>query len=104
MELTNPTWLNTSDVCTFEHVIQISGLQRHVLVELVETGIIAPTGDDQGSLLFHTECIVLARQARQLQDDFELDAAGVVLAMNLLRRIRRLEARVDDLLARLPGQ
>lgn len=102
MNITKTVWLNSSDVCSFEHVLEVSGIQRDDLLELVEAGVIQPTRRQHDTWLFHTESIVVARQARRLRDDFDLDTAGLALAMNLLGRIRRLEAQIDKLHAQLP--
>jgi len=44
--------------------------------------------------MFYTECIVVARKARRLRDDFELNADGVALVLNLLRRVDALESEL----------
>ncbi|WP_369125181.1 chaperone modulator CbpM, partial [Cryobacterium sp. RTS3] len=43
-----------------------------------------------------------ARTARRLRDDFELDGHGLAVALNLLRRIRELEAQLTHAQAKLP--
>lgn len=102
MQTDETIWLNSVDICSFEHVANVSGLQRNALLALVEAGVIEPANQAPGTDQFHTECIVVARRARKLQDDFELDVQGLVLAMNLLRRIQRLEAQLEALHARMP--
>ena len=44
----------------------------------------------------------VARLARRLRDDFELDRAGLALALRLMQRIDTLEQEVERLRARLP--
>jgi chaperone modulatory protein CbpM len=44
----------------------------------------------------------VARLARRLRDDFELDRAGLALALRLMQRIDSLEQEVERLRARLP--
>lgn len=102
MKMTTTIWLNSNDLCSFEHVVEVSGIQHSDLLELVDAGVIQPTGKDDGGYVFHTECIVVARRARRLRDDFELDTQGLALAMTLLGRIQRLEDQLDNLYARLP--
>lgn len=108
IQITESVWLNTSDICSFEHLVAVSGLTRDDLLNLVEAGIIEPSnqelnifsGDPEG-YFFHTNSIVIARTARRLRDDFELDAHGLALALNLKRRIDRLEAELNSLRAKL---
>ncbi|MDX3893185.1 chaperone modulator CbpM [Pusillimonas sp.] len=100
-QITESVWLNASDICSFEHVVEVSGLSPQELRELIETGIIEPSNDDPGNYFFHTQCIVVARKARRLRDDFELDTRGLALALNLLRRVDDLETEIARLRARL---
>ena len=100
-QITESIWLNTSDICSFEHVLEVSGLSAAELRELVEAGIIQPSNNDPGNYFFYTECIVVARKARRLRDDFELDTRGLALALNLLRRVDSLEAEIARLRARM---
>ncbi|NYT69953.1 chaperone modulator CbpM [Pusillimonas noertemannii] len=99
--ITESVWLNASDICSFEHVVEVSGLSPQELRELVETGVIEPSNDDPGNYFFHTQCIVVARKARRLRDDFELDTRGLAVALNLLRRVDDLESEIARLRARL---
>lgn len=103
-QIAETVWLNTSDICSFEHIIEVSGLSPNELVELVDTGVIEPSNHDPKNYFFHTECIVVARRARRLRDDFELDAQGLALALSLLRRVESLEAEITRLRARLMGK
>lgn len=98
---TEVVWLNASDLCSFEHVLEVSGLTEAELRDLVEMGVIQPTRQDPGRNYFHTECIVVARRARRLRDDFDLDAQGLALALSLLNRIEGLEAQLEQMRARL---
>ncbi len=102
MNITKAIWLNSSDVCSFEHVVSVSGIEHDDLLELIDAGVIQPKGTERGSYVLHTECIVVARQARRLRDDFELNRQGLALAMTLLDRVRKLEEQLDDLQARSP--
>ena len=99
--ITESVWLNTSDICSFEHVVEVSGLSAAELHELIETGVIQPSNDDPANYFFHTQCIVVARKARRLRDDFELDTRGLSLALSLLRRMEDLEAEIAYLRARV---
>lgn len=102
MNITKAVWLNSSDVCSLEHVVSVSGIEHDDLLELIDAGVIQPKETQHGSYVLHTECIVLARQARRLRDDFELNRQGLALAMTLLGRVRKLEQQLDDLHARSP--
>jgi chaperone modulatory protein CbpM len=99
--ITETIWVSASTECSFDHLIEVSGLLRDELHALIEAGVITPSDPDPQHVVFHTECIVFVRVARRLRDDFELDARGLALAMTLRRRIDELEAELASLRARL---
>src|ERR1019366_9307900 len=100
--LVEAVWLNESEVCSLDDLLQASGLSQEELQEFIESGVIEPVERDADARVFRANCIVVARTARRLRDDFELDTHGVAVALNLLRRIRELEAELEDVYARLP--
>ncbi len=105
VQITESVWLNASDICSFDHLAQVSGLGPDHLLALVEAGVLEPTNQDPHNYYFSIDCIVIARRARRLRDDFDLDPDGMALAVNLLRRINDLEAQVNDLHAKFnPGR
>jgi chaperone modulatory protein CbpM len=97
--LVEAVWLNDIALCSLDELAEFSGLSHDELAELVAIGAIEP---DSGSALFRAQTIVLARTARRLRDDFELDTHGVAMALNLLQRIHALEARLAAMDAKLP--
>jgi chaperone modulatory protein CbpM len=100
--LAEAVWLNESELCSLDDLLQASGLSAQELQEFIESGVIEPVERDAETHVFRATCIVVARTARRLRDDFELDTRGVAVALNLLRRIRELEAELEDVYARLP--
>ena len=53
--------------------------------------------------LYSAECIAVARMAFRLRHDLELGLDGLALVVDLLQRMRRLEAELGELRARFPG-
>ena len=95
IQITESIWLNTTESCTLEQLLEASGLTRTDLQDLIDLGAIEPTNQDPDHYLFRADCIVIARTARRLRDDFELNAAGLALALNLLQRIDELEEEIN---------
>jgi chaperone modulatory protein CbpM len=95
-------WLTEAAVCSFDELLEYSGLAADELVGLVECGMIVAADDASHHRIFHLSAIPVARTARRLRDDFELDASGLALALDLLRRIDELEAQLREAHARLP--
>ncbi len=94
LHITESIWLNTTDTCSFEHIVEVSGLTRNDLLSLVEADIITPAQGAHERDTFQSDCIVLARTAKRLQEDFELNIDGLILAVSLVQRIHRLEAQL----------
>ena len=99
--VTETVWLNASDICSLDHIVEVSGLSTDDVLDLVDAGVLEPSNDDRTHYFFHTECVVIARKARRLRDDFELDNDSLALAMRLLARVDALEAELQALRARL---
>lgn len=100
-------WLNDGEVCSAQHLAEVSGLSVEEIEELVEMGVLSPVEapgvqvSSVQSRSFHLRCIVTVKAARRLRDDFELDRNGMVLALTLLQRIDALQDEVGALRARI---
>ncbi|NQX88653.1 MAG: chaperone modulatory protein CbpM [Halioglobus sp.] len=87
--------LTVVEVCQCEH------LTYEAVVEIVETGIIHPMGDEPRNWEFDTQMMGVLRKAHRLQRDLEMDWNSVALALRLLHdlEIARAEnARLRQLL------
>lgn len=100
-DITESVWLNTSDICSLEHIAEVSGLSQEDILDLVHTGVLPPSSHDRDTYFFYTECVVIAHRARRLRDDFELDTQGLAVAMRLLRRVDELETELANVKTRL---
>lgn len=94
-------WLNEEGVCSAQLLLEFSGLSADELEDLVENGVITPIDIAAQPHSFQLRYVSVARLARKLRDDFELDRRGVTLAMTLIHRIDELEAERNTLQARL---
>jgi chaperone modulatory protein CbpM len=103
MQVTHAVWLNDTQVCSIDHLVEVTGLSREEIDDLVGSGLIAPADAATQPPCFHLVHVVTLRQARRLKDDFQLDRNGVALAMTLLRRIEALEQALLAAQSRLPG-
>ncbi len=104
VEITQAVWLHECEDCTLDDLSAISGLTRDELEELVATGLLQPAAAHATNPRFRAECVIVARTARRLRDDFELDRQGLTVAVSLLGRIRALEAELNALRAALGAQ
>ena len=95
-------WLHEEHKLLLEELCELSGLSETELRELVDYGVLAPVDSDARHWSFRADRLVLARSARRLREDFELDPHGVALVLTLLERVHDLEAELRDLRAKLP--
>lgn len=91
LQVVDALWLGEVEVCTIEHLAEVSGLSLEEVEDLAVSGVIWPADAAAQPRCFHLLHVVTVRQARRLRDDFELDSNGVALAMTLLRRVKVLE-------------
>jgi hypothetical protein len=96
-------WLHEQHELLLEELCELSGLSEIELRELVDYGVLAPIDSDALHWTFSADRLVVARSARRLRKDFDLDPNGVALVVTLLERVRDLEEELRDLRAKLPG-
>ena len=86
-------WLNETERCSVDELARRSGLSAAEITELAQAGALAALDANT----FQASSVTLARRARRLRDDFELDTDALCVAVRLLQRILDLEQRLDDL-------
>lgn len=99
---TEVVWLDEHRVVSLEELVELSGLSRSELLELVQGGAIAVREERGTRYTFSAQAISVARTAGRLRDELELDMAGLGVALRLLERVRTLEAEIAQLRAMLP--
>jgi len=96
-------WLHERLELALEELCELSGLSETELRELVDYGVLAPIDPDARHWAFGADRLVIARSARRLREDLDLDPSAVALVVTLLERVRDLETELRDLRAKLPG-
>jgi chaperone modulatory protein CbpM len=90
------------DRMRLSELADLAGISEAELLELVDCGALAPASGAPGQWVFGMRSLAVARTARRLGEDFELEPHGVALLLVLMDRIRRLEDELRELQARLP--
>jgi len=103
MKIEQAMWLHEQHELLLEELCELSGLSETELRELVDYGVLAPIDSDAQHWTFSADRLIVARSARRMRKDFDLDPHGVALAVTLLERVHDLEAELRDLRAKLPG-
>jgi chaperone modulatory protein CbpM len=100
IEITEVLRLEEHRELSLAELADLSCLSEAELQELRDNGVIVPVNPAASQQTFAAHCLIAARTAARLREDFELDAQGIALALALLDRIRALEADLRDLKAR----
>ena len=101
-EQADAVWLDAQQAFSIAELAQCSGLSQAELRELVDYGVLAPTGPREAEWSFDGEVVVTVQTAARLRDDLELDPHALALALTLIGRIRELEAQLRSLRAQMP--
>jgi chaperone modulatory protein CbpM len=102
LELTEAVWLDETGDVTLVELAACSGLTERELRDLVDLGALEPLNPDATDWSFGSKCIVAARAASRLRNDFELDTQGLAVVLSLLERVQELERELQRVHARLP--
>lgn len=103
LELTELSWLDEHQHLSLTDLAELSGLSEVEIRELTEYGVFVPMQPEAPMLAYTAYCVVIARTASRLRDDFELDMGGLAVTLKLLGRVHELEARIRELKAQLPA-
>jgi len=72
-------------------------LSEQEIVELVEEGVIDPTGSLPSSWRFHAVSLRRIRITRNLKRELGVNTSGAALALDLLEELEELRARLERL-------
>jgi chaperone modulatory protein CbpM len=93
--------LDDDGVISMSQLIELSGLSEGELRALVECGALEPVDETGGSRIFSAHCVVVARTAYRLREDFALDDThSLAVVLRLAQRVAALERRIEELRAR----
>lgn len=86
---------------SFSELCDVTELSSHIVIEVVEHGIVEPEGADPESWTFDTQMITLTKKACRLHNDLGIDWSGIALAIQLLDEVEQLRHENDNLRSRL---
>jgi len=95
-------WPDEDQRLPLREFCDLSGLSEAELRELVDYGALAPADVATGQWVFSARSITVARTARRLREEFELEPHGITMVLAYLDRIRELEQALRELRAQLP--
>ena len=101
-ERNEAAWSDEGNRLRLSELADLADLSEAELIALVDCGVLAPVEGLPGQWVFGLRSLTVARTARRLREDFELEPHGVALLLGFMDRIRRLEEELRELQARLP--
>ena len=102
MNIESPTalFLDETGAMSITQLTELSGLTEAELQVLVDCGALELT-EGEGRSSFSARCVVTARTARRLRDDFALDDTHTLaVLLRFLQRIETLERELRDMRSR----
>ena len=79
---------------SLDQLSRATGLELHEIRDLVEFGVFEPGGGSPDRWAFSGNTVVLARTAHRLRSHFEVNTAGLALALTYLQQIDELKAYI----------
>jgi len=88
--------IDTDTGLTLSQLCRLCAVHADYVIELVEEGVIQPSGDEVTQWNFPGLCIQRTRKARRLQADLGINLAGVAVILELLDEVDSLRHRLRD--------
>ena len=82
---------------TLPQLCRVCAVPADYVIELVEEGLIQPSGEEMTQWHFPGLSIQRIRKARRLQVDLGINLAGVAVILQLLDEVDHLRLRIKDL-------
>ena len=82
-------------------ICEIVEIPEQTLVELVEQGIVTPSGEQPADWTFDTTMVSVAKRAARLQRELELDWAAIAVVVELIEQRNQLQEENELLRQRL---
>ncbi|MDQ6618169.1 MAG: chaperone modulator CbpM [Pseudomonadota bacterium] len=92
--------LDAQGALTLRELCELSGAAESMVRELIDDGALRPLDARASTWTFSGECVVIARTARRLHGELELEPHAVSLVVELMQRIGELEAQLRSIRAR----
>ncbi len=86
--------IDASAKCTLDELCRACNVEATWVIEMVEHGVLEPTGPSHAEWQFTSLSVVRVARARRLERDLSLNPPGVALALELLDEIEALRLRL----------
>ncbi len=86
--------VSDEDGLTLNDLCSTCGLSKEQIISFIEEGIVAPAQAGSAEWQFSEMTVITLHRAKRLERDLRLNPPGIALALDLMQRIERLEARL----------
>ncbi len=80
---------------------QCAELPQALLLEIIDHGIVEPSGATQEQWLFDVSALAIVKHALRLHNELQIEWAGIALALQLLDELEQLRTENSQLRRRL---
>lgn len=94
---TIPVIINETELLSLDEFCQMTSAEQTYIVEMVEFGILEPSGRVTSEWQFTLYQLQRFRKAERLQRDLHLNLSGVALSLELLDEIKDLRDYIEQL-------
>ena len=102
LEMAQACYLDEQGSLTLAELTELSGLSEAELHELVDCGALEPNEPASREWTFGSYCLVVARTAHRLREEFALeDTHALAVVLRLSRRIEMLEGELRSVRRRM---
>jgi len=93
-ELLTGLVLDEESLLTLDELSHACRVQTDWIIELVDEGLLEPSGQDTTRWVFSGPSLHRARAARRLQQDLGINIAGAALVLDLMEEIENLRGQL----------
>jgi len=89
--------IDDESVVRLTEICRACDVRTETVVEMVEYGILEPTGEEGAGWSFRADSLRRVRTVVRLQRDLDINLAGAALALDLLEEVEALRRRLRAL-------
>jgi len=94
LEIMTGTLIDDDKLFTLADLCRSCGVPAEVINDMIEYGIIEPSGDTAAHWQFAGGCLWRVTTVVRLQRDLEVNLAGAALALDLIEEVRELRQQL----------
>lgn len=82
-------------IFSLDELSYATGVSPEIIQEMINYGVIEPTGHSETSWRFNEEHLRRIKMARHLQQDLEVNLAGIALVLELMDQMANMRVQIE---------